>query len=329
MREHVFRYGDTKYGLGMVTIPDDMEGAPVVVLFNAGLLHRAEPYRINVLVSRHLAQIGYITIRIDLSGKGDTPARSQTSNRESVALDWAFIKKSLEHEFGKRKLVLFGLCSGADNAIKIAAQDEDVLGLILLDPISRQDESFKLRQIRGVITSLYKLRNIHRMLRHRLMKRHQSTVFASNLRDEPTRDDLNDCCQNLVKRQGRILAFFSDFATKYYNQQGQFGRSMRLEGLEHICEEVYWPRVEHLYSVQVHRDRLMGRIVQWGKGNLPHFKGAAVIADEKPNKPIQVRLLADENTSIAFRGLAVSESPRSAGDSCMASKPALEAKATL
>ena len=91
----------------------------------------------------------------------------------------------------------------------------------------------------------------------------------------------------------------------------------------------HWPRVEHLYSVQVHRDRLMGRIVQWGKGNLPHFKGAAVIADEKPNKPIQVRLLADENTSIAFRGLAVSESPRSAGDSCMASKPALEAKATL
>jgi len=92
VREHVFRYGDTKYGLGMVTIPDDMEGAPVVVLFNAGLLHRAEPYRMNVLVSRHLAQIGYITIRIDLSGKGDTPARSQTSNRESVALDWAFIK---------------------------------------------------------------------------------------------------------------------------------------------------------------------------------------------------------------------------------------------
>lgn len=275
MREHVFRYGDTKFGLGMVTIPDDMERAPVVVLFNAGLLHRAEPYRMNVLASRLLAQIGYITIRIDLSGKGDTPARPQMSNRESVALDWAFIKKSLEHEFGKRTLVLFGLCSGADNAIKIAAQDEDVLGLILLDPISRQDESFKFRQIRGKILSPHKWRNIHHVLHHRLMNGHQNPAFESNLRDEPTSDDLNDCCQNLVKRQGRILAFFSGFATRYYNQQGQFGRSMHLEGLEQICEEVYWPRVEHLYSVQVHRDRLMERIVQWGKGNLPHFKETA------------------------------------------------------
>ena len=272
MREHVFRYGDTKFGLGMVTIPDDMERAPVVVLFNAGLLHRAEPYRMNVLASRLLAQIGYITIRIDLSGKGDTPARPQMSNRESVALDWAFIKKSLEHEFGKRTLVLFGLCSGADNAIKIAAQDEDVLGLILLDPISRQDDSFKFRQIRGKILSPHKWRNIHHVLHHRLMNGHQNPAFESNLRDEPTSDDLNDCCQNLVKRQGRILAFFSGFATRYYNQQGQFGRSMHLEGLEQICEEVYWPRVEHLYSVQVHRDRLMDKIVQWGKGNLPHFE---------------------------------------------------------
>jgi hypothetical protein len=275
MRERVFRYGDTKFGLGMVTIPDDMERAPVVVLFNAGLLHRAEPYRMNVLVSRHLAQIGYIAIRIDLSGKGDTPARPQMSNRESVALDWAFIKKSLEHEFGKRKLVLFGLCSGADNAIKIAAQDEDVLGLILLDPVSRQDESFKFRQIRGKLTNPHKWRNMHNVLRHRLISRHQIPAFASNLRDEPTPDDLNDCCQNLILRRGRILAFFSEFSTEYYNQQGQFSRSMRLEGLEHICEEVYWPRVEHLYPVQVHRDRLMDRIVQWGKSNLPHFKGTA------------------------------------------------------
>ena len=257
--------------MGMVTIPDDLEKAPVIVLFNAGLLHRAEPYRMNVLVCRQLAQIGYIAVRIDLSGKGDTPARPQMSNRESVALDWAYIKQSLQNEFGKRKLILFGLCSGADNSIKIAAQDEDVVGLILLDPISRQDQSFKSRQIRRKITNLHKWRNIHHVLL-KLTKKHQGPAFASNLRDEPTDDDLEKCCRNLVKREGRVLAFFSSFATKYYNEEGQFGRSMRMEGLERICEEVFWPRAEHLYSVQIQRDRLINKIAEWGKGNLPHFK---------------------------------------------------------
>lgn len=274
MKERVFRYGDTKFGLGMVTLPDEIEGAPVVVLFNAGLLHRAEPYRMNVLVCRHLAQIGYIAIRIDLSGKGDTPARPKMANRESVALDWSFIKKSLEREFGKRRLVLFGLCSGADNAIKIAAKDEDVYGLILLDPISRQDESFRLRRIHGKLTNPNFWLSIHKVLRHRLMPERESPTLTANLRGEPTDNDLKECCQNLVRRQGRVLAFFSSYSTKYYNQEGQFARSISMEGLEKICEEVYWPQVEHLYSVQIHRDRLIDRIVKWGKDSLPQFQQA-------------------------------------------------------
>ena len=272
MKEHVFRYGETKYGMGFVTAPDDLDGAPVVVMFNAGLLHRAEPYRMNVLLCRQLAQIGCIAIRIDLSGKGDTPARPQMSNRESVALDWQFIKKSIEQMFGKRKLTLFGLCSGADNAIKIAAQDDDVYGLILLDPLSRQDESFKSRQLKAKITNPHKWMNAFRTLPKRLEHKTQQAKFAVNLRDEPTDKDLDDCCRNLINRDGSILAVFSSYAANYYNQKGQFCRAMSMDGLDRICEEVYWPEAEHLYSVQAHRDRLLKRIVQWGQLNLSRSK---------------------------------------------------------
>ena len=272
MKEHVFRYGETKYGMGFVTMPDDVEGAPVVVMFNAGLLHRAEPYRMNVLLCRQLAQIGYIAVRIDLSGKGDTPARAQMSNRESVALDWQFVKKSLQQMFGKRKYVLFGLCSGADNAIKIAAQDKDVSGLILLDPISRQDDSFRSRQLRAKITNPNKWKNAFRTLPKRLKSKTEGTKFAVNLRDEPTDKDLDECCRNLIHRDGCILAIFSSYAAKYYNQVGQFCRAMSMEGLDRICEEVYWPEVEHLYPVQAHRDRLLERIAHWGELNLSRLK---------------------------------------------------------
>lgn len=272
MKEHVFRYGETKYGMGFVTTPDDLDGAPVVVLFNAGLLHRAEPYRMNVLLCRQLAQIGYIAVRIDLSGKGDTPARPQMSNRESVALDWQFIKNSIEQAYGKRKYILFGLCSGADNGIKIAAQDNDVQGLILLDPISRTDEAFKSRQLWAKILNPSKWRHALLTLPKRLKRKPPENKFAINLRDEPTGKDLDDCCRNLIDREGCILAVFSSYAANYYNQKGQFCRAMSMEGLDRICEEVYWPEAEHLYSVQSHRDRLLNRIVEWGKLNLPRLK---------------------------------------------------------
>lgn len=280
MRERAFHYGDTKYGLGMVTTPDDVDQAPVVVLFNAGLLHRVEPYRLNVLICRRLAQLGYIAVRIDLSGKGDTPSRTQITNRESVALDWRYIKESVEQEFGKRKYVLFGLCSGADNAIKIAANDDDIYGLILLDPISRKDRFFKFRELIGDLANPYKLRKVHRVLWNRMFRKRDMSMVVPNLRDEPTDKDFEQCCRNLTGRAGRILAFFSCYASKYYNHAGQFSRSIPMDGLRQICDEQYWPHVDHLYAVQVHRNRLINKIADWAKDLLPQLKMCAVARED-------------------------------------------------
>ena len=137
--ERIFTYGEHQHGIGVISEPEDTASSPVVVLLNAGLSHRAEPYRLNVLLGRQLASLGYIALRVDLSGKGDSPARETMSNRESVALDWSYMKKSLEKRYGPRSMLIFGLCSGADNGIKLCAQDSAIKGLILLDPVSRPD----------------------------------------------------------------------------------------------------------------------------------------------------------------------------------------------
>ncbi|GAA0839815.1 hypothetical protein GCM10009113_03890 [Marinobacter szutsaonensis] len=145
IREQVFTYGEYQHGIGVLSEPEDTADSPIVVLLNAGLSHRAEPYRLNVLLGRKLAEQGYIALRVDLSGKGDSPARPTMTNRESVALDWSYIRKSLDKLYGPRTLLIFGLCSGADNGIKLCAEDPDIKGLILLDPVSRQDPGFSKR----------------------------------------------------------------------------------------------------------------------------------------------------------------------------------------
>lgn len=275
MNEQVFRYGETGQGFGISCLPDEMDGAPVVVFLNAGLLHRAEPYRLNVLVSRALANLGYICIRVDLAGKGDSPERPETINRESVAIDWSFISKSIEKQFGERKVLILGLCSGADNAIKLTAEDSNIRGLVLLDPISAKDTNFKRRQL------LLKLSNIHTWRRQfrkliaigsLLTGRKKSSDKAFYLRDAPTEADVKSCFEAVIERNGRVLAVFTSLALPYYNDSGQFVRSLDLNGLDRCCTEIFWPQMGHLFPVQHHRDLLVKTITKWAAENLHHFR---------------------------------------------------------
>ncbi len=269
MKEEVFRYGENDRGFGMMSLPAMPDKAPVAVLFNAGLIHREGPYRLNVLISRALAHCGFIAIRIDLSGKGDTPAREGLLNRESVALDWNYIKKSIHARFGKRNLILMGLCSGADNAIKIAAEEKDVKGLILLDSISIRDAQFHRRALRAKLTDIRKWLALPAILSRRFLRvfrlAHNTSAQMASLRDEPTTDDLLRCFTHIVSTQGQVLAFFTSHALGHYNQQGQFARALNIAGLENCCEEVFWPQVQHLYPVEIHRQRLVAKVHDWAQ----------------------------------------------------------------
>lgn len=268
MKEQAFRYGESNRGVGMAALPSRMGDAPVVIMLNAGLLHRAEPYRLNVLTCRLLAEIGYLCIRVDISGKGDTPSRKGLINRDSVALDWHYIKKSVLNQFGERNLVIMGLCSGADNGIKIAAEDTSVKGLILLDAISKKDSGFNRRTALNNITNVNYLLNLpyravnkaYRIVNPGNVQRQQHPI---DLRDAPTDHDMQQCFRNMVSLNGRILAVFTSHALNHYNQKGQFARAMGIDGLDEICEEIFWPHTMHLYPVQTHRDQLLHAIGDW------------------------------------------------------------------
>jgi hypothetical protein len=276
MKERVFRYGENNRGLGMLTVPDIITGAPVVVMLNAGLLHRAEPYRLNVLACRRLAEIGYICLRVDLAGKGDTPARKGFANRESVDLDWRYIKQALEQQFGKRFILIMGICSGADNGIKIAAQDTDVKGLILMDVVSKKDRGFARRNLANKFFNFYNWtkipRKIIQIINNLFRGKEPELDNDINLRDEPNDQDLWQCCTNLTALDGRILAVFTSYTLSYYNKKGQFSRTMEVPGLEQICEEIFWPNVDHTFKIEAHRDRLLALISKWCETHFDRFR---------------------------------------------------------
>lgn len=276
IKEQIFAYGQHHHGIGVISEPEDTTSSPVVVLLNAGLSHRAEPYRLNVLLGRQLAAHGYIALRVDLSGKGDSPASETMSNRDSVALDWSFIKMALEKLYGPRNFLIFGLCSGADNGIKLCAKDNAVKGLILLDPVSRHDKGFAKRDLIRKLKNPNKWMNIHKIVSRRFKQKspgsesEQSTPIS--LRDEPNTEDMNECFKGLVSKEGRVLSVFTSQALYHYDKQGQFTAAMDIAGLEQLSEEIFWQNVKHTYPVEVHRNRLIEAVTDWAARHRDHFQ---------------------------------------------------------
>jgi len=271
MREEIMRYGANGDAFGILTLPERSSQLPIVVMFNAGLLHRSEPYRLNVLAARALCDLGVMSLRVDLAGKGDSPARTGCTNRESVAMDWAAIRQSLCARFGDdQTFILMGLCSGADNAIKLGRDDAQVAGLILIDPVALKDRFFLWRKIWRKLSDPRVLRQLPAKLLARLSRLlpAKSVNMAAeklSLRDEPTPDDIRECIRRLVSCRGHIFAVFTSFASGYYNKKGQFAQALNIAGAEDICNEEMWFDATHLLSVHAHRERFVNALVAWFK----------------------------------------------------------------
>lgn len=149
MREAVCNFGPNDRLFGILTTPDQdvrVAGAPTAVILNAGIVHRVGPFRLHVDIARNLAQQGYSTLRIDLSGLGDSAARTgKVTADDRATMDVADALNHLEEKIGSDRFVLIGLCSGAYNAHQAAIKDDRVVGAVFLDGIVFRTAGYYLR----------------------------------------------------------------------------------------------------------------------------------------------------------------------------------------
>jgi pimeloyl-ACP methyl ester carboxylesterase len=134
MREQAVLFGRTKSLVGVVTDPDsDLRNSyfPAIILLNAGLLHRIGPNRLYVKIARQMASVGFIVLRFDFSGIGDSRAREDdlpfersTISETQEAMRYLSSIRDIE------KFILMGVCSGANVAFKAASCDLRVVGTI-------------------------------------------------------------------------------------------------------------------------------------------------------------------------------------------------------
>lgn len=151
MKERTLLFGDAKSLVGIITEPaPSAPPRPAVILLNAGILHRVGPNRVHVRLARTLAEAGFLVMRFDYSGIGDSRPRGDTTAfaRSALAETRQCMDLLQKMPKGSGGFLLAGICSGADNALSAATQDNRVVGVALIEPHSVPAPGFVLYQYR-------------------------------------------------------------------------------------------------------------------------------------------------------------------------------------
>jgi pimeloyl-ACP methyl ester carboxylesterase len=135
VREEAILFGASKSLVGVVTDPAEKGSArPAVILLNSGIIHRVGPNRLYVSLARRLARAGFVVLRFDLSGIGDSVVR-----RDNIPFERSSVQETQEAmEYlattrGVDRFLLAGICTGAVVAYHTARADQRVAGVVLIN----------------------------------------------------------------------------------------------------------------------------------------------------------------------------------------------------
>ena len=87
--ERVYSFGKQAKLIGILTDPEPpvlSHDLPIILLLNAGLVHRVGPHRLNVFLARELSTLSFPVFRFDLSGIGDSTRHKDNRSREDQIL---------------------------------------------------------------------------------------------------------------------------------------------------------------------------------------------------------------------------------------------------
>jgi pimeloyl-ACP methyl ester carboxylesterase len=275
VREQPVLLGTWQSMVGVISSASPDGGAldrPAVVILNSGVIHRVGANRMHVYLARALALRGHTVLRFDLSGIGDSePRRDALAPFDAAMADIREVLDHLGQTKGIRRVILVGLCTGANHALLYAAGDPRVVGVALLDLYLPHTFGYFVRMYgRRFLRSegwLNIIRGRHPMWRA-LRARLALTQMGSELEPPgPARAEvqatLDRAFRPILAREAQVLCVFTAGLEEQHNYRGQlldalpdvpFGNLLRLE---------YFADSDHTFSSGRNRARIMELVLEW------------------------------------------------------------------
>lgn len=261
--------GETVHGfgdglVGVVSHPRGQAQRTAVVLFNAGLVQRAGPFRGYTLLARKLAALGFPVLRLDHGGLGDSaPCTVSTAERRATELRAAL--DLLQLQTGAERFVLGGICAGADEAFHASA-DPRIAGLLLLDGLAYRTPGFWWRYL---LPRLFNLTKLRRMVRRARSKE----AGMSDYRDFPSQDQAKQVMVDLAARDVKLLFLFTGGAYDYFNHADQLAACLGPAAKSANVSLALWADCDHTFFLQRDRQRLHRLVADWMQANFAAARG--------------------------------------------------------
>ena len=274
-RQRIVKFGGSTPLVGVLTEPTSTStGRPWVILLNSGILHHVGVNRLHVQLARRLAESGYGSLRFDFSGLGDSEARrDELSFERSAPLETRDAIDYLARTQGAHRVVLMGLCSGADVAHLTALQDDRVVGLGLLDPWAYRTRGYWLHYYGSRLVNPERYGNWMRVRWGRLRamlarpavpdERDPEMYEApSYLRVFPPRERIAAELRSVLARGVELFFIFSD-GFEQYNHRGQYAASFPEISFGQQLREEHVRGATHVFSAVEHQEFVVRELSRW------------------------------------------------------------------
>ncbi|MEO6574351.1 MAG: hypothetical protein ABIP89_10955 [Polyangiaceae bacterium] len=264
MKETCCRFGEHGQLAGIITHPTGADRRVACVLVNAGLVPKQGPYRLYTDLARHLAAQGILTLRFDLGGIGDSrqdypsePLKVRTEIEIASALDYL----TKEYELGG--IVLGGLCSGAEDALRYAEGDPRVTSIVLIDPFSYRTSGWSWRHLafrarRRALRSL----GIYQPFVHRADADQSGAATGKSFVDYKyiAHPEASRLLRKMISRRVRMHFLYTGGVRETFNYEGQLAAMFSDIDFEGMVTVDYFPRTEHTQVLEEDRRELVTAI---------------------------------------------------------------------
>ncbi|MFG0264905.1 MAG: alpha/beta fold hydrolase [Rhodopirellula sp. JB055] len=261
--------------------PRPIDRKTAAIFITPGMLHSAGPFRLHVDLANTLGSRGVASLRFDLSGIGESlPIGSggrsldRASSEISQAIDW------LQEQHGIQQVILFGLCSGADDSLHAAQQDPRVCGVVAMDACGYPTPRFHWnRMIHHYLPRLASIHAWKRLARRVLHQSHASRwllrafpesskpeystmPMGTDLREYPSREIAKLEFQRLVDQGCRMHLIYTGGVSDTYNYAEQFFDMLRGVRWKNHASVDYFPQMDHVAILCEDRQKVVDRVVE-------------------------------------------------------------------
>ncbi|MCZ6674108.1 MAG: hypothetical protein O7C75_14355 [Verrucomicrobia bacterium] len=210
------------------------------------------------------------SLRFDYSGIGDSSLRTDClSYEQSVIDETGLFLDYLQNTQGFTEFVLIGICSGADNALRVAVQDKRVIGCVAIDPLTKPTLTFYWRTYLRRAISLQSWKNLVRG-RSDIIKKLQKAKDVQNTPDDIELSRPEDfstvealsALKSILERNARVCLVYSG-GVSYYNYLGNYKHEFHSLQKNDNFTLIFFKRANHTFTLLYNQQILMQAIAEW------------------------------------------------------------------